>query len=509
MGIQGFDWVGDWAGMRARLTSWKEAVYDFTKNRRYTYRELNERACRLANFFISAGMKKGDRIATLCRNNVESIDIFFACGKLGLIFVPLNLRLSDEEMEFLLKDSAPRILFYDPEFLPVIERFKEKIRVEKTIETGLQYEKLLASQPVAEPPRPYISFDDPHMILYTGGTTGLPKGALISHGMIFWNSVNTIVSWGLHPDDVTPLLFPFFHTGGWNVITVPIFHIGGRLILTGAFNPDEIIEIIEKEKATIVIGVPTMFHMIMNSPKFENAKFDSVRFFISGGGACPIPVMERYWAKGKVFKMGYGLTEVGPNNFYLPDHRVKEKPLSVGLPVAHCQMRIVDEDEKDVKKGEIGELLIRGPHGCLGYWQNPKATEELMHEGWYHTGDLAKQDEEGFYYIVDRKKDMYKSGGENVYPIEIENVLYQNPKIDQVAVIGVPDEKWGEVGKAVIVLKKGEKMIKNEMIEWCKEKLGKYKIPKYAAFVESLPKSPAGKILKREIKKLYGEPKDE
>jgi fatty-acyl-CoA synthase len=346
--------------------------------------------------------------------------------------------------------------------------------------------------------RPILDFDDPHLILFTGGTTGLPKGAILSHRLIFWNSVNTILSWSLKPDDIQPLLFPLFHTGGWNVLLVPFYHLGAKTILMGDFDPEVTIRIIEGEKCTIVIGVPTMFHMIANNFLFEKSNFESVRIFISGGAPCPVAIMEKYWDKDKLFKMGYGLTEVGPNNFYLPEQKIKKKPTSVGLPVLHCDMKIINtKTDQVVKQGDVGELLLKGPHIFSGYWDEPEETKKTIEkDGWVHTGDLAMQDDEGFYYIVGRRKEMYISGGENVYPVEIEELLFRHPAIDLAAVIGVPDEKWGEVGKAFLTLKSGKTLELEDIRNYLVERLAKYKIPKYYEIRDSLPTSATGKIPK-------------
>jgi len=231
----------------------------------------------------------------------------------------------------------------------------------------------------SEVERPKINFEDPHLILFTGGTTGLPKGAVLSHRLIFWNSVNTIMSWGLNTDDIQPLMFPLFHTGGWNVLLLPFYHLGAKTILMGDFNPDETLKIIDTEKCTIVIGVPTMFHMMANLAQFQTANLDSVKIFISGGAPCPVSLMEKYWARNKLFKMGYGLTEVGPNNFYLPEKDIKQKPTSVGLQVFHCDAKIVNTKTNNVvNQGDIGELLLKGPHIFSGYWDEPEETKKTI-----------------------------------------------------------------------------------------------------------------------------------
>jgi len=504
-----FSWIGDWAGRRALLTPNREAIIDNIEKKTYTYEELDFRANKLAQVLIDHGISKGDRVAMFSTNRIECIDLFLATGKIGAILVPFNVRLTIQELDYLIKKTGPSIFFYEPKLKSQTKEIKDKKLVSKYVVMG---EKSILCDPsyyeltqkVSNIPveKPIINFEDPHLILFTGGTTGLPKGATLPHRLIFWNSINTILSWSLRPDDIQPLLFPLFHTGGWNVLLVPFYHLGAKTILMGDFNPEETIEVIEREKATIVIGVPTMFHMMANISQFKTSIFESVRIFISGGAPCPVAIMENYWAKNKSFKMGYGLTEVGPNNFYLPEDKIKQKPTSVGLPVIHCDMKIIDtKTEEVVNQGVVGELLLKGPHIFSGYWDEPEETKKTIEpDGWVHTGDLAMQDNEGFFYIVGRRKEMYISGGENVYPVEIEELLFKHPAVDLAAVIGVVDEKWGEVGKAFLTLKPGKKLQEAEIREYLFDKLAKYKIPKYIEIRDFLPTSATGKILKRELK---------
>ncbi|MFX1234878.1 MAG: AMP-binding protein [Promethearchaeota archaeon] len=503
-----FSWIGDWAKRRATLTPNRHAIVDNIDKNLYTYQDLNLRANKLARVLLNEGISKGDRVAMFSTNRIECIDLFLATGKIGAILVPFNIRLSLQELEYLLKKIKPLIFFYEPKFEEIVNQIKQKAVIRKCVVMGNGTSlndpstiSLTKKVSKLEIDRPIVNFEDPHLILFTGGTTGLPKGAVLSHRLIFWNSVNTIISWSLNSDDIQPLLFPLFHTGGWNVLLVPFYHLGAKTILMGDFNPEETINIIEKENCSIVIGVPTMFHMMANSLLFEKTNFKSVRIFISGGAPCPVAIMERYWAKNKLFKMGYGLTEVGPNNFYLPEEIIKQKPTSVGLPVFHCDMKIINtKTDKIVNQGEVGELMLKGPHIFSGYWDEPEETKKTIGpDGWVHTGDLAMQDDEGFYYIVGRRKEMYISGGENVYPVEIEELLFKHPAIDLAAVIGVSDEKWGEVGKAFLTLKPDHKVTVDEIRNYLTERLAKYKIPKYFEIRDSLPTSATGKILKREL----------
>ena len=507
MDLKDWSWIGDWTGRRALLTPKREAIVDNIQNKRYTFEEMDKRANQVARLLLDSGVQKGDRVGIYSKNRFDFLDILFACGKIGAILTPFNIRLTTPETEYLLKKTNPSIVFYDPnlgiqfgKIRPLLEKQHVVVMGNKMFDTDPDIYSLMTRNSSSAVERPAITMDDPFLIVFTGGTTGLPKGAVLSHRLVFWNSVNTIVSWGLRPDDIQPLLFPLFHTGGINVLLIPFYHLGALSIIMGDFDPEETLRVVESERCTIVIGVPTVFNMISQSSNFKKTNFEHVRLFISGGAPCPVAIMEKYWEKGKILKMGYGLTEVGPNNFYLPDDAVKERPTSVGFPAFHCDMKIVDDDNVTLSDEEVGELMLRGPHTFSGYWEEPEESAKVIEsDGWVHTGDLVMRDSDGFYYIVGRKKDMFISGGENVFPSEIEDVLYKHPAILEAAVIGVPHEKWGEVGKVFIVLKDGESLAEDEIRQYMDDKLASYKIPKHYEFRGDLPKSAAGKILKREL----------
>ncbi|MFX1299902.1 MAG: class I adenylate-forming enzyme family protein [Promethearchaeota archaeon] len=506
-----WQWIGDWLGRRAALTPDHEALLDPSTEQRYSYAELNDRGNQLAHLLSNKyNIKKGDSVAFLLHNRIECIDAFAACGKLGAILVPLNVRLTLVEHQEYLANIQPTVLIYEGAFDKTVNEFRHNVpslkhflAVDNTSLKNIQsYGLLLSKQPTTSPPRPSLGFEDPFFILPTGGTTGLPKGAVLSHRHIFWNSINTIVCWGLSPTDVCPIIFPLYHTGGWNVLLIPLFHVGARIILWRHFDAVDTLRRIEEEHCTIIIGVPTMYHMMINTPEFTKTDFSSVRFWLSGGAPCPVSIMDAFWNRDQEFAMGYGLTEVGPNNFYMPFGASKTKPTAVGLPFFHNSVRVVNDKLEDVAPGEVGELLLRGPHAFSGYWNNPQATLEVFEpDGWVHTGDLARQDSEGFYYIAGRKKELFISGGENVFPIEIERVLEEHPAVDQIAVVGMPDEKWGEVGCAFIVVKKGKHVSEKELIEFMRSNLARYKVPKHIVFIEVLPVTSAGKIAKRELEK--------
>ncbi len=503
-------WIGDWLGRRAVLTPNREALFDVTANRRYTYDALNQRGNQLANQLRKVGIQKGDRVAFMLNNRVECIDAFVACGKLGAILVPLNTRLATIEHQEYITNVTPKVLIYESAFDKVVEEIHPNapsithlLAVDKSLLSDAQsYDRAVKKQSPNQPTRPLIQFEDPFFILPTGGTTGLPKGAILSHRHIFWNSINTIVNWGLSPTDVSPVIFPLFHTGGWNVLLIPLFHVGARILLWQKFDAVDTLRRIEGERCTVVIGVPTMYHMMINDPEFASTDFSSVRFWLSGGAPCPVSIMESFWHRGQEFAMGYGLTEVGPNNFYMPPGASKQKPTTVGLPFFHNEIRIVDENLEDLSRGEIGELLLRGPHAFSGYWNNPQATQETIEpDGWVHTGDLARQDDEGFVFITGRSKELIISGGENIFPVEIERVLDAHEMVDAVAVVGMPDEKWGEVPVAFVVITEGRDISEATLKEYMRSKLARYKVPKRVIFLEELPLTSTGKINRRELEK--------
>jgi fatty-acyl-CoA synthase len=372
------------------------------------------------------------------------------------------------------------------------------------IDGAISYEAGLASASDMEPERPAMDGETPYAILYTSGTTGRPKGAMIPHRQILFNAINTVVSWGITERDVSPVFTPLFHAGGLFAFLTPILYVGGRIVLGRAFDVEETLKVIQAEKCTVILGVPTIFQMWMDSPSFKTADFSHVHFFISGGAPCPPSLMDAWRkAKGVIFRQGYGLTEVGANCFAMTDEDSVPKTGSVGKPIFHSQMRIVDEAGNDAPVGQTGELLIKGPHVCLGYWKREDATREAIVDGWFHTGDVARMDADGFYSIVGRAKDMIISGGENVYAAEVEAVFREHPAVVDAALIGMPDEKWGEVGLMVVVAAKGAVATEAELKAFCAGRLAKYKVPKKVIFAEALPYSPYGKAVKAELKKRY------
>ncbi len=508
-------YIGDWMGRGAIYWPDKLAVVDVAKGNagRFTYRQMNERANRLANWLRDeAGVGKGDRAGMVALNGVEYLDAFFACGKLGAIFVPYNWRLHPRELIELINQTTPTVIIYSDEFKEKIAQIRDEcpsvtcyLHLEgEGIEGSKHYETMLREAPTDPVTNEEVNEEDIICLLFTGGTTGFPKAAQISYRMIAWNTLNTIIH-ELNRDDVTITHTPMFHTGGLLVYTIPLLTIGGTVVIMRRWDPDRMLELIEKERVTMFFCVPTQYQQMLQSPRFRTTDFSSVRFMTSGGAPLPVPLIKAWREVHDVpFKQGFGMTEFGPGIFSMGPEYAETKAGSIGRPNYFVDARIVDDDNRPVPVGEVGELVLKGPSMFSGYFDNPEATAEAIdEEGWFHTGDLARMDEDGFYYIVDRKKDMFISGGENIYPVEIERALYEHPAVHMCAVIGVPDEKWGEVGKAFVVLKPGRKATEEELLEFLRGRLARYKVPKSVEFVDSLPLSPAGKVLKRELRKLF------
>lgn len=497
-------YIRDWMARRALLSPDNVALIDAATGARLTYLELNERATRLANFLRDdCGVKSGDRISILAMNRAEILEAFFAASKLTAILVPLNYRLAQPELQYILEDCEPNVLLYENEFSSLVGRLCKEaniqhcISLDETEGADLYYENALASASSEAIEVEHFDGEMPALIIYTSGTTGRPKGALLSHRMLTWNSINTNLNWDLVSTDITTVHAPLFHTGGFNVLTLPMLHVGAAVIILRTFDAARVLELIEQYRCTFFFGVPTMYQMMLEEPRFEATDFSSLRYFITGGASCPISLIEAYQRRGVPFTQGYGLTEVGPNCFKLGVVDSVRKAGSIGFPSFHSEARIVDEKGRDVSRGEVGELIFSGGHVCSGYWQNTEATDAAFSGGWFYTGDLARQDAEGYYYIVGRAKDMIISGGENIYPAEVEAVLHDCPAIASAALIGLPDAKWGETPVAVVIKRAGCAVTSEEVINFCAGKLARYKIPRHVFFVEEFPLLASGKIFKR------------
>jgi fatty-acyl-CoA synthase len=505
--------AGDLLGERTRLTPDKLALVYAATGERFTYSQLNERAVRCAQIWTQvARLRKGDRVGFLAQNCVEYIEAFSAAGKTGITLVPLNTRLTGQELEAIVRDSGMRALMYEGQFAGTVAAMKANVAVESYMvldganHTGdVDYRGVATRVNPAEFVPARCEAEDIYCLVYTSGTTGKPKGVMLSHRMVLWNAYNTALGWQLREEDVSPIFTPMCHAGGLGVFLTSLFAIGGTVVLHRGFDATEVWKTIEAERCSVVMGVPTIYRMLMDAPEFGKVNLDSVRWFISGGAPLPLYIIDAYQRRGVTFKQGYGLTEVGVNCFAMTSSESRWKLGSIGKPLMFTEMRLVDGEGHDVSANEVGELLIRGPHVCSGYWKNPEATDaSLDKDGWFHTGDLARRDEDGFFYIAGRLKDMLISGGVNIYPAEIEGVLLLHEAVQDAAVVGVAHETWGEVGVAFVVVRPGVEVSAAKLSEYLGERLAKYKVPREFIFVDELPRTAYGKVVKRELQERYG-----
>ena len=492
--------AGDLLGERARLSPHKLALVEVSSGRRFTYAELDRRAAALAHFWTAAcGLARGDRAAILSENRVEYVDAFFAAGKTGIILVPLSTRFTAPELAALLQDAGIAAVFYSQSHAALANCLRETVQVPR----WLALEDLDFTAPA-----PFVPVrcqpEDLWCLLYTSGTTGKPKGVMIPHRMVLWNAYNTVASWQLREDDIAPVFTPLYHAGGLAVFLTPLFVIGGTIVLHGRFDASEVWRWVERERATLIFAVPTIFRMLREAPEFESADLAAVRWCISGGAPLPRFLIDAYRRRGLVFKQGYGLTEAGVNCFAMSADEAARKPGSIGKPMLFAEARVSGPHESELPPGETGELWLRGPHVARGFWNQPEATAQAIDSaGWLHTGDLAHRDPEGFYYIDGRLKDMFISGGVNVYPAEIESVLLQHPDLRDAAVLGIPDPSWGEVGVAFLVARPGAGQDPSAILRFLEGRLARYKLPRAFFYLDVLPRTPYGKVIKPELYNWY------
>ncbi|MEZ4942704.1 MAG: long-chain fatty acid--CoA ligase [Saprospiraceae bacterium] len=494
----------DWSAKWALYSPDKIAFKEFETGRTLTYGQLHRLGNRLAqHLHRHFGIEKGDRVAVLSEHCLEYTLLFAAAQKLGFMLVPLNYRLAAPEIDYLLQSAQPRLVLAEAKYQKLLDSAPgtAKIPCHWTMEALAEF-----TNPALEHPadahfdnRP-IDGNDPVFILYTSGTTGFPKGALYTHNMLFWNSINTAISLIVNSESRTLNVMPPFHTGGWNVLLTPFWHHGAYTCLFKKFEAAAVLEALARERCTLFMGVPTMLKMLAAEPGFESADLSSLLYIIVGGEPMPIPLIETWHAKGIFIRQGYGMTEVGPNLTSLHHSDAVRKKGSIGRPNFYVETCIAGDDGRPMPANVPGELLLRGPMVTPGYWQNPDATLAAIRDGWFHSGDLARMDEDGYLYIVDRVKNMFISGGENVYPAEVERVLLEHPAVSEAAVIGVPDEKWGEVGRAFVVLKPGAPIAETDLLEFCRSRLAKFKVPRAVVFLPALPKNDTGKINRQALK---------
>ncbi len=496
--------VGELLTKRARITPEREALV--CEDIRMTFLEMNERANRLANAMMKLGVGHGDRVSMLAFNEPEYYDVLFGLGKIGAILVPINYRLAGPEMQFILSDCEPKVMVFGQEYAEIMDSIRKDLPVKNYIaisndppEWAISY-KTLIDEAAKEEPEITGGDDDTLTILYTSGTTGRPKGAELTHLNFFWASVNgaaTLMGAG----DTIMVALPLFHVGALGGVPMYI-HRGLRTVLLKTLDPQRFLELIEEEKVTAFGSVPALLDFLKLVPNFEKYDWDSVKVILVYAAPVPVTLIKEYNEAGISVRQLYGMTECCTGTVLDSDNAIK-KAGSCGRPFFHTDIRIVDDKKNDVGSDVMGEILMRGPVVMKGYWNRPEATAETIVDGWLHSGDIARKDKDGFYYIMDRKKDMIISGGENIYPAEIEDALLGNSKVADVAVIGYPHEKWGEAVKAIIVVKPGEELTEEELIEWCQGKIGRYKIPKKVVITDAIPRTPTGKILKKDLRKQF------
>ncbi|MFC1820886.1 class I adenylate-forming enzyme family protein [Thermodesulfobacteriota bacterium] len=480
------------------------------EDKRISYRAFNERVNRLAHAMTQYGLKKGDRVALMFFNTHHFAEVYFATIKAGAVLTPVNFRFLGEEIEYIVNNSESNFFFFAKEFQETITTVYQRLgNIEYFIGVDAEkgnwahdYETFLCSGESKEP-EIEVGENDPCQIMYTSGTTGKPKGVVITHGNIVWNLMNTILGREHRPGEVSLIIGPLYHVAALNNHFAVQVALGGTSILIKKFDPEIVLRYIEKERVNVISGTPAMFNILLQYSRLDQFDTRSITKCTTGAAILPQEIKERLikafpMAKG-VYDL-YGCTESSPTITILNARNSFRKNGSIGLPAPFLQARVVDEEGTPLPPNQAGELVCRGPNVMQGYYEEPEATKEAIKDGWLYTGDLAKIDEEGYFYIVDRKKDVIISGGENIYPREIEEVLFRHPAIADVAVVGIPDQVWGETVKAFVVLKEGNMINEQEVISFCKRHLASYKKPKVIEFVDSIPRNPSGKALKQVLR---------
>ncbi len=509
--------LGRFLAKRARLNPRTEALVEVERGRRFTYAELDARANRIANALRARGVAQGDRVAILMMNGVEFVESYFGAAKIGAVVVPLNWRLVPDELAFILGDAGARVLLYDADFDAAATALQGRdLPVERWLRVGAgseapgfseDYDAACREASEAEPETDAAD-DDRLFIMYTSGTTGLPKGAVHTHATMTWASFTINMTADQRHGDRYLLMLPLFHVGALTPLTCGI-HRGVTVVLMRGFDPTRAWETIEREGVTTGLAVPAMLQFMWAVPDRTQRDVSRLRWIMSGAAPVPLPLIEQYAEAGIEIHQVYGLTETcGPACLISPEEAIA-KAGSTGPAFFHTEVRVVDEAGRDVAPGQVGEVIVSGPHVMVEYWNRPDATAETLRDGWLLTGDLATVDKEGFVTIQDRKKDMIISGGENVYPAEIESALAAHPKILECAVIGMPSAKWGESPAAFVVPHRGETLSADEVIAWCKDRLARFKIPRVVELVDEIPRNPTGKILKRVLRERFPGPAPE
>jgi acyl-CoA synthetase (AMP-forming)/AMP-acid ligase II len=490
---------------------WPEKEVIVYGEQRLTNRVLAQRVNALAAAFRAAGVGSGDVVALLMYNRPEFLETAFAVNKIGAAFLPLNYRLAAPEWQYIVDHSGAVGIVAESEFAAQIEdiaaglpALRHRILVGEGRTRWTDYEQLVAAHAGEVVPDAGTAPEELQRLMYTSGTTSRPKGVCISHGNVIWKNIGHIVEFGIDSDDRTLVAGPLYHVGALDLPASGVLYAGGSVVILRKFDARELLETTERERPTNMWLAPTMVNMVLQIPDLQSWDLSSVRFIINGGEKMPAPLVERLMRAFPNARLAdaYGLTETVSGDTFLDAEHVVTKIGSVGKPVVHLELRIVDDEGKDVPSGQLGEIALRGPKVFKAYWRDDEATALAIRDGWFHTGDMGRVDADGYLYIEDRKKDMIVSGGENISSSEVERALYEHPAVLEVAVVGVPDERWGEVPKAFVVLRDGAIASADDLIAHCRGRLAKFKVPKHVEFLDSLPRNPSGKILKRELRKL-------
>lgn len=492
----------------------REAIYEYDTHRHFTYRDIRRRSSHVASYLVrKLGLKKDDRVGLCAQNRIEFFDFFFAAYKTGIILTTYNGSLTERELFLLAENEAPSVLLcsgiYYEKWQHICEKLTNQPLLVNLDESGPNgYEKWLA-EPI-DLPDFLPSAEDILMLIHTGGTTGVPKAAKLSYRAITNNSISTVLTHNLTPNDATYLMLPLFHTAAWNSVSLGILLAGGRLVLKRKFDVETTYDIIESIRPSFLLGVPTIYQALAQSPRFQTTDFSSLKALRCGTAPLPRSLFQLYDAHNLPLCNAYGLTECGPSNFSFAMHLVTQDILrakvgSVGQPMYYNRVRIVDDSGNEVPPGQPGELQFSGPLVFSGYWNNPEETQKVICGNWVNTGDIATCDSDGFYFIIGRKKNMFITGGENIFPIEIEDVLIQHPSVQDCCVIGVEDCHWGEVGKAFVQLRSGCEETPESIINYLAEYLPTIKQPKYISFVDNIPRNSVGKLLLSKVRALHDE----
>jgi fatty-acyl-CoA synthase len=501
--------LGNWLAQRARRSGHRRALtFEGTT---WTYAELQERIDRLAGGLRAHGVGHGDRIAFLGLNQPAFLETMFATARLGAIFVPLNFRLTGPELSYIINDAGVHTVVVDAEHRSLIDSVRRDLPCRHYVSADEPADGWVALEtvaghagPVGEVPA--VDQEDVALIMYTSGTTGRPKGAMLTHGNLWWNNTNALHMLDVLEDDVTLVMAPLFHIGGLNVTTLLTWQKGGEVVLHRTFDPGRFLEDVPRYRVTTTFGVPAMLLFVSQHPEFETTDLSSIRLVVCGGAPVPEPLMKRYDARGIPINQGYGLTETSPSLTLLGSEFGLSKLGSAGLTPLFTEVRLIDATGDVIEEADVkGEVCARGPNIMKGYWNKPDATRAAIdHEGWFHTGDVGFFDEDGFLYLADRVKDMVITGGENVYPAEVESVLYDHPAVAEIAVIGLPDERWGEAVVAIAALRPDQAVSLEELRRFAADRLARYKLPRRLEFVDVLPRNPAGKVLKFQLRERFG-----